>query len=411
MAHAGPKSTFRPFLVLLALGAVGVVAALPVSLALVRDVFASLPDAPTLSPSATLALAIVNPLVLVAVATLAGLVFAPRVGLRSLLAEGAAGRPFDARAWRAALPVALAVGAAVGAVLVVLDALTASLLVGELAGQTVTADRSLAVTVAGVLYGGVTEEIILRWGLMSLLARVFARAARLLSPADAGATTPPWAAMIAAIVVSALLFGLSHLPALAAHDGAFGSPDAVALILQQREQQDRLAHGGDRLVLAGRHAHPTAGAGDGLLAVQHEPHLAREDLQDERLARDLVRDLLTVGAAEQRHLDVVVVVQQLADDLAGGHGREAMDEVRVEHVRLIADVSVHPPLWHAVRGTGVMGAGHRPCATASRSDTAARYARSSAPSSRGRSPTRPTSANSATATAKKSTEIAAITGL
>ena len=217
MRHARPASAVRSFLALVALGALGVVAALPVSLALVRDVLASLPDAPTLSPSATLALAVVNPLVLVAVATLVGLVFAPRVGLRSLLAERAAGGPFDARAWRAALPVALAVGAAVGVVLVVLDALTATLLVGELAGQTVTADRSLAVTVAGVLYGGVTEEILLRWGLMSLLAWVFALAARVARFADAGPTGSPSATVMAtAIVVSALLFGLSHLPALAA---------------------------------------------------------------------------------------------------------------------------------------------------------------------------------------------------
>jgi hypothetical protein len=200
-----------------AFGAVGVVAALPVSLALVRDVLTALPDAPELSSSLTLTLAIVNPLVLVAVATLAGLVFAPRVGLRSLLAAWAAGRPFDAHAWRAALPVALAVGAVVGALLVVLDALTATLLVGELAGQTVTADRSLAVTVAGVLYGGITEEILLRWGLMSLLAWAFALAARVARLSDAGpAGAPSSTAMATAIVVSALLFGLSHLPALAA---------------------------------------------------------------------------------------------------------------------------------------------------------------------------------------------------
>jgi hypothetical protein len=216
MTHAGPKPAVRSFFFLVALGAAGVVAALPVSLALVREALAALPDAPTLSPATTFALALVNPLVLVAVATLAGLVFAPRVGLRSLLAEWAAGRPFGAHAWRSALPVALAVGAAVGAILVVLDALTATLLVGELAGQTVTADRSLAVTVAGVLYGGVTEEILLRWGLMSLLAWAFALAARLLAPVGTGATAPPPTAMAAAIVVSALLFGLAHLPALAA---------------------------------------------------------------------------------------------------------------------------------------------------------------------------------------------------
>ena len=217
MTHAGRTLRIRPFFSLVAVGAVGVVAALPVSLPLVRQTLAALPDAPELSPSATLTLALVNPLVLVAVATLAGLVFAPRAGLRSLLVEWAAGGPFDTDAWRAALPVALAVGAAVGAALVVLDALTATLLVGELAGQTVTADRSLAVTVAGVLYGGVTEEILLRWGLMSLLAWAFALAARVARFADAGPTGSPSATVMAtAIVVSALLFGLSHLPALAA---------------------------------------------------------------------------------------------------------------------------------------------------------------------------------------------------
>jgi membrane protease YdiL (CAAX protease family) len=57
-----------------------------------------------------------------------------------------------------------------------------------------------------LLYGGVTEEVLLRWGLMSLLAWACWRAF-LPRPGRA-----PAACYHAAIILSALIFGAGHLP-------------------------------------------------------------------------------------------------------------------------------------------------------------------------------------------------------
>nr|WP_232478527.1 CPBP family glutamic-type intramembrane protease [Roseomonas rosulenta] len=73
----------------------------------------------------------------------------------------------------------------------------------------------------GLLYGGVVEEVLLRWGAMSLIALAlwqgFARSAVRL---------PPWC-IAAAVGLAALLFAASHLPALAAGGIA---PDAGAVL-------------------------------------------------------------------------------------------------------------------------------------------------------------------------------------
>jgi membrane protease YdiL (CAAX protease family) len=62
---------------------------------------------------------------------------------------------------------------------------------------------------ARVLYGGVTEELLLRWGLMTALVWLAWR----LLPRPSG--TPRTVYIWLAIVVSALLFGAGHLPAAA----------------------------------------------------------------------------------------------------------------------------------------------------------------------------------------------------
>ncbi len=64
--------------------------------------------------------------------------------------------------------------------------------------------------VAGVLYGGITEEILMRWGVMSLLVwlgwKIFKQ----------GITLPSQWIYQVSIVLAATIFGLLHLPATAA---------------------------------------------------------------------------------------------------------------------------------------------------------------------------------------------------
>ena len=203
-------SNARPALLLFGLGLLGVIAALPVSLDLVRDAMAALPDAPELSPAGEVALATLNPTLLLAAAVVLGLVFAPRVGLRSHLVAWSRGDGTPCTALRRELPLALGLGVAVGVSLAALDRLTAMLFVRELADLAWPAGRTLAVTLAGVLYGGITEELLLRWGIMSLLVWLLWR----LTGRGAPRPTPTLAWV--AIMVTAVAFGLLHLPALSA---------------------------------------------------------------------------------------------------------------------------------------------------------------------------------------------------
>lgn len=74
-----------------------------------------------------------------------------------------------------------------------------------------------------LLYGGVTEEVLVRWGLMSLLVwglwRVFQR----------GAGTPGAGLVWVAIALSAVVFGLAHLPAAAGLAGPLAWPVVLHL--------------------------------------------------------------------------------------------------------------------------------------------------------------------------------------
>jgi len=145
-----------------------------------------------------------QPLLLLAVATAAGVRLAARLGLRSHLAEAAAGERFDREQLLGSLPLAVGLGAAAAAVLVLLDVLTLPYLGDAGTGMGLTENRSFALTLVGVLYGGITEEILMRWGLMTALAWAGTRLSGRRGPG----------VMWTAVWVAALLFGAGHLPAL-----------------------------------------------------------------------------------------------------------------------------------------------------------------------------------------------------
>jgi hypothetical protein len=75
--------------------------------------------------------------------------------------------------------------------------------------------------VARVLYGGITEEILVRWGLMTFLVwlawRVLQR----------GRGTPATFVIWVAIGFSAIMFGVSHLPSVAASSVSLTAPIAL----------------------------------------------------------------------------------------------------------------------------------------------------------------------------------------
>jgi Type II CAAX prenyl endopeptidase Rce1-like len=154
---------------------------------------------PELAVKALLAL---NPALFVAVAALIGAAPAQRAGLRSLVA-GTASDPAFART----LARSAGLGLVLGLTLAGVDALMQPHL-GEAWQRLVATRPSGASVLAGsMLYGGLAEEVMLRWGVMSLMAWV------LLSLAGVRRHR---LAMGIAVVLAAVLFAAAHLPVLAA---------------------------------------------------------------------------------------------------------------------------------------------------------------------------------------------------
>lgn len=136
-----------------------------------------------------------NPAILLAVMALAGAWAAPRMGVRSAVVLG------SAVGWRG-LAVWAGIGLAAGVGVALADHALAPLWAAP-GMETLRSGRSAGDVLLGVLYGGMTEEVIFRWGLMALLALGFAR------------VMGRGAALWGAAILAALAFAVAHLPAVA----------------------------------------------------------------------------------------------------------------------------------------------------------------------------------------------------
>ena len=154
---------------------------------------------------------------LVALAVWAGVALAPKVGLHAPAFEAAAASRPLAPALRPQLLPGLIAGAVSGVLLLAVGRFVPD----ALAHAQGRFEISL---LARVLYGGVTEELLARWGMMSALLWLGWRSLR----QRQGAPQPAY--VWAAILVSALLFGAGHLPAAAALLGSI-NVDVLAFVL------------------------------------------------------------------------------------------------------------------------------------------------------------------------------------
>lgn len=174
-------------------------------------------DAP-LPPLALRALSLVQPAILTALALAVGAALAPRVGLGAPLIDAAlAGRPVGLLL-RRQLPTAVIGAAVVAAILLAYQQFVAPALTeGSAAGARLAAFELPLVT--RLLYGGIVEEVMTRWGLVSLFVWLLARRR------DPVPATAYWLA----IALAAALFAAGHLPALflAAGDPPLGLVAAV----------------------------------------------------------------------------------------------------------------------------------------------------------------------------------------
>ncbi|MDZ7849781.1 MAG: CPBP family intramembrane glutamic endopeptidase [Halodesulfurarchaeum sp.] len=159
-------------------------------------------------------LSAVNPLLLLGGACLLGAYTAPRVGLRSHLIDRLGAGEGIWRHLRDEVKLAVGIGIFGGILIVILDTVMMLFVAQDLPQSVIGATRPTVASVLAYapvrfLYGGITEELMLRYGLMSMLAFVgwYVTGRR--------KDVPGPGIMWIAIVVTAVLFGVGHLPALA----------------------------------------------------------------------------------------------------------------------------------------------------------------------------------------------------
>jgi Type II CAAX prenyl endopeptidase Rce1-like len=147
--------------------------------------------------------------VLLAISILVGIGCVYRVGLRSHLIDywvfHTSKIPFSI----IEMKWSLGLGAATMIIVLLLDRFMKPALPEALQASDRT-EPNLLSSLTAMLYGGITEEILMRWGLMSLLVWIAWKVLK------QDTTLPSQGIYQGAIVLAALVFGLLHLPATAA---------------------------------------------------------------------------------------------------------------------------------------------------------------------------------------------------
>ena len=204
--------------VLWVLALCGVFLVLPYVATLENKALAAAAARTHLKVGALLAISVVQTAILLAIAVILGQWAARKLGLGTpLIAAFLARRSVPERSL-SMLVVALALGIATALALMMLDhwIFTPIPAVAELI-HNVEGGSARPSAWQGLLasfYGAVTEEILMRLGLLSLLALAFRTLARMCGASRELAL--PTAVFWAANIVTAVLFGLGHLPATAA---------------------------------------------------------------------------------------------------------------------------------------------------------------------------------------------------
>jgi len=157
---------------------------------------------------------------LLLLASLIGALWAHRLGMVSILAHRQGVRRFQAE-----LPLALGLGSVLGIAIVVLDHGLFMPLSPGVTSATGQASGGLGQPLLlGLFYGGISEEVMMRWGLMTLICWT---GFRLLGGGQD--KLPEWIAW-AGILISAVAFALGHLPA-AMQAGLLDSPFLYRILL------------------------------------------------------------------------------------------------------------------------------------------------------------------------------------
>ncbi len=187
----------KKFATLWVLGLIGVVAVMPYALSLQSEALAEVPmSLPTL-----VIVSFIQSAILVAIVVFFGIKLSVKTGLQTPLVDAyltGQAVPKDKRVLKASIISGLLVAAAI----LLLELIFTSLI----PALDTLATGPLWQGLLASFYGGITEELITRYFLMSLVAWVLFKLFKTKSPR----------VMYTAILSTAILFGLLHLPAMAA---------------------------------------------------------------------------------------------------------------------------------------------------------------------------------------------------
>jgi len=199
---------FKPrlFLILWLSGLTGVFSLLFIDL---NALIAILPlpagtEVPAITPALRL-LSLIQPAIILSAAVLVGVLLASKVGLSSPVAEAAASGGDPVSALRPQIIPGIVGGLAGGVSIVLIATALKPLLSPEVLARLGEFGNILPLPTR-LLSGGIMEELLLRWGLMTLLVWV---AWRLFQKGQGG---PRPACFVGAILISSVLFAIGHLP-------------------------------------------------------------------------------------------------------------------------------------------------------------------------------------------------------
>ena len=169
-------------------------------------------------------LSVVQTAILLSIAIFIGLQLAPRVGLSAPAAEAVARGNSVISALKPQLLPGVIAGIVTGVAILSSWLLFRPILPFVFVTRAERLNSSMPL-LTRLLYGGITEELLLRWGLMTLLVwaawRIFQRDRH----------TPRAIYFISAIVISSIIFGIGHLPLVSALGVDFTLPIVAFIVL------------------------------------------------------------------------------------------------------------------------------------------------------------------------------------
>ncbi|HEX5704810.1 MAG TPA: CPBP family glutamic-type intramembrane protease [Pyrinomonadaceae bacterium] len=168
-------------------------------------------------------LSLIQPTALLALAVFGGVFLSPKVNLAAPAFEALArGKSFTAALKPQIIPGVIA-GLIAAAVLVLSWAFLRPFMPGDFVTRAEAFNRLLPLPTR-LLYGGITEELLLRWGLLTLLVWVAWRVFQRRRP------QPGTVCFVGAILISSIVFGVGHLPVAVAIGGPLTLP-VVAFVV------------------------------------------------------------------------------------------------------------------------------------------------------------------------------------